>query len=146
MDMYTQFEEQVLFFYDQCPTREQIRSLSKMYKVPQKDIVALLKQHGREIPEKLKAPVKEIVPAKEEIPESVKKTVIKRIDILREDIRDHQDKANYFQGLADNYKDMVDTLKNELADHVNYLERGPFEQGNLSHGSDNMIESPQPKG
>ena len=135
MEMFTRYEEQVLFFFDQCPTREQIRSMVKMYKVPQKDIIAILKSAGREIPDKPKVPAKKEDPLDEnqnKIPECVKITVKKRIDELTEDIK--------------NYQDMLDRLTAELAAHVNYLEGRPFEQRNLSHGSVDTFESPQPKG
>ena len=135
MEMYTKYEEQVAFFFDRCPTREQIRSLAKMYSVPQADIINILKMMGREIPEKTKAPIKSagLEPVKmSKIPDCVNDTITKRISELEEDIK--------------NYQDMVNRLEAEYTAHVNFLMGVPFEQGNLSHGSDNIVESPQPKG
>lgn len=52
----TEFESQILYFYDKSPTRAQIRSLASMYGVKEDNIIDILKQHGREIPEKKRGP------------------------------------------------------------------------------------------
>lgn len=68
----------------------------------------------------------------ERVPDCVMETVIRRMDELDGQIRD--------------YKDMLSRLEAEYIAHANFIKYGPFEQRNLSHGSENMIESPQPHG
>lgn len=143
----TEFETQILHFYDKCSTRQQIRSLASMYGVQESKIIDVLKKFGREIPEKkrgpkpkgLKADVVIIdeaaAPEPESIitkmPDCVYKTIEKRMAELETDIK--------------NYQDMVNKLESEYTAHANYLMHCPFEQRNLSHScSDDKVESPQP--
>ena len=145
-----EFESQILYFYDKSPTRAQIRSLASMYGVKEDNIIDILKQHGREIPEKKRGPK----PKKEQsnsnqqvkseisnsnsdlilqMPDCVYKTIEKRMAELETDIK--------------NYQDMVNKLESEYTAHANYLMHCPFEQRNLSHScSDDKVESPQPLG
>lgn len=55
-------------------------------------------------------------------PDCVLETVMKRMDELEKDIKNHQD--------------MVNKLEAEYAAHANFLLNYPFEQRNLSQGSD----------
>ena len=143
----TEFETQILHFYDKCSTRQQIMSLASMYGVQESKIIDVLKKFGREIPEKkrgpkpkgLKADVVIIdeaaAPEPESIitkmPDCVYKTIEKRMAELETDIK--------------NYQDMVNKLEAEYTAHANYLMHCPFEQRNLSHScSDDKVESPQP--
>lgn len=52
----TEFESQILYFFDKSPTSAQIKSLASMYGVSENKIIDILRQHGREIPEKKKGP------------------------------------------------------------------------------------------
>lgn len=143
----TEFETQILHFYDKCSTRQQIMSLASMYGVQESKIIDVLRKFGREIPEKkrgpkpkgLKADVVIIdeaaAPEPESIitkmPDCVYKTIEKRMAELETDIK--------------NYQDMVNKLEAEYTAHANYLMHCPFEQRNLSHScSDDKVESPQP--
>ena len=154
------FENQVLEFFDKCPTRQQIRSLAMMYAVPESKIIEILERNDRECPTKKRGPKPkakglkaDIViideaaapePKKETItkmPDCVAKTIEKRMHELESDIKNYQNTIR-------NYQDMIHKLEAEYTAHADYLLHGPLvEQGNLSHScSDNMIESPQPIG
>jgi ssDNA-binding Zn-finger/Zn-ribbon topoisomerase 1 len=143
----TEFESQILYFFDKSPTRAQIRSLASMYGVKEDNIIDILKQYGREIPEKKRGPkpkVKTEHPKAEEreliikMPDCVANTIEKRMHELEADIKNYQEAIN-------NYQDMVNRLEAEYKAHADYLLNCPFEQRNLSQScSDNMIESPQP--
>ena len=141
------FESQILYFFDKSPTRAQIRSLASMYGVKENQIIYILKHHGREIPEKKRGPKPKgtkadvviideaVTPEPESIitkmPDCVYKTIEKRMAELETDIK--------------NYQDMVNKLEAEYTAHANYLMHCPFEQRNLSHScSDDKVESPQP--
>ena len=144
----TEFETQILHFYDKCSTRQQIRSLASMYGVQESKIIDVLKQFGREIPEKKRGPkpkgtkadiviIDEAAAPEPEkaiitkMPDCVYKTIEKRMAELETDIK--------------NYQDMVNKLESEYTAHANYLMHCPFEQRNLSHScSDDKVESPQP--
>lgn len=143
----TEFETQILHFYDKCSTRQQIRSLASMYGVQESKIIDVLKRFGREIPEKKRGPKPKgtkadvviideaVTPEPESIitkmPDCVYKTIEKRMAELETDIK--------------NYQDMVNKLEAEYTAHANYLMHCPFEQRNLSHScSDDKVESPQP--
>ena len=144
----TEFETQILHFYDKCSTRQQIRSLASMYGVQESKIIDVLKRFGREIPEKKRGPkpkgtkadvviIDEAVNPEPEkaiitkMPDCVYKTIEKRMAELKTDIK--------------NYQDMVNKLEAEYTAHANYLMHCPFEQRNLSHScSDDKVESPQP--
>ena len=144
----TEFETQILHFYDKCSTRQQIRSLASMYGVQESKIIDVLKQFGREIPEKKRGPkpkgtkadvviIDEAAAPEPEkaiitkMPDCVYKTIEKRMAELETDIK--------------NYQDMVNKLEAEYTAHANYLMHCPFEQRNLSHScSDDKVESPQP--
>ena len=148
----TEFESQILYFFDKSPTRAQIRSLASMYGVKEENIIDILKQHGREIPEKKRGPKPKAKGTNADVviideaavpeppdgvvtkmPDCVYKTIVKRMDELETDIK--------------NYTDMVNRLEAEYAAHANYLMHCPFEQRNLSHScSDDKVESPQPLG
>lgn len=146
----TDFETQILHFYDKCSTRQQIRSLASMYGVQESKIIDVLKQFGREIPEKKRGPkpkgtkanvviIDEAAAPEPEkaiitkMPDCVYKTIEKRMAELETDIK--------------NYQDMVNKLESEYTAHANYLMHCPFEQRNLSHScSDDKVESPQPLG
>lgn len=146
----TDFETQILHFYDKCSSRQQIRSLASMYGVQESKIIDVLKHYGREIPEKKRGPKPKTEQSnsnqqvKSEIsnsnadlvmqmPDCVYKTIEKRMAELEEDIK--------------NYTDMVNRLESEYKAHANYLMHCPFEQRNLSHScSDDKVESPQPLG
>ena len=142
----TEFESQILFFFDKSPTRAQIRSLASMYGVKEDNIIDILKQHGREIPEKKRGPrpkAKTEQPKAEEreliikMPDCVANTIEKRMHELEADIKNYQEAIN-------NYQDMVNRLEAEYKAHADYLLNCPFEQRNLSQScSDNMVESPQ---
>lgn len=138
----SEFEKQILDFFDKCPTRDQIRSLSLMYAVPEATIIGLLERSGREIPAKKRGPKpkiskeceKELRTSIEEpvlqIPTCVMETIEKRMHELETDIKNHQD--------------MVRILEAEYKAHANFLLQSPFEQRNLSHScSDDKVESPQ---
>ena len=144
------FESQILYFYDKSPTRAQIRGLAGMYGVSEEKITDILKKNGREIPEKKRGPkpkgtkadvviIDEAASNESEkniiskMPDCVYKTIEKRMFELEEDIK--------------NYTDMVNKLEAEYTAHANYLMHCPFEQRNLSHScSDDKVESPQPLG
>ena len=143
----TEFETQILHFYDKCSTRQQIRSLASMYGVQESKIIDVLKKFGREIPEKKRGPKPKGLKADDVIideaaapepesiitkmPDCVYKTIEKRMAELETDIK--------------NYQDMVNKLEAEYTAHANYLMHCPFEQRNLSHScSDDKVESPQP--
>lgn len=144
----TEFETQILHFYDKCSTRQQIRSLASMYGVQESKIIDVLKRFGREIPEKKRGPkpkgtkadvviIDEAAAPEPEkaiitkMPDCVYKTIEKRMAELKTDIK--------------NYQDMVNKLEAEYTAHANYLMHCPFEQRNLSHScSDDKVESPQP--
>ena len=136
------FESQILFFYDKSSTRAQIRGLAGMYGVSEDKIIDVLKKNGREIPEKKKGPkpkteVKNVESKKEDVkseilpmPECVVQTIEKRMAELDADIK--------------NYQDMVNRLEAEYSAHAKFLLSCPFEQRNLSHScSDDNVESPQ---
>ena len=143
----TEFETQILHFYDKCSTRQQIRSLASMYGVQESKIIDVLKQFGREIPEKKRGPkpkgtkadvviIDEAAAPEPEkaiitkMPDCVYKTIEKRMAELETDIK--------------NYQDMVNKLEAEYTAHANYLMHCPIEQRNLSHScSDDNVESPQ---
>ena len=143
----TEFESQILYFFDKSPTRAQIRSLASMYGVSENSILDILEKYGREIPEKKRGPkpkVKTEQPKAEEreliikMPDCVANTIEKRMHELEADIKNYQEAIN-------NYKDMVNRLEAEYKAHADYLLNCPFEQRNLSQScSDNMVESPQP--
>lgn len=144
----TEFETQILHFYDKCSTRQQIMSLASMYGVQESKIIDVLKKFGREIPEKKRGPkpkglkadvviIDEAAAPEPEkaiitkMPDCVYKTIEKRMAELETDIK--------------NYQDMVNKLEAEYTAHANYLMHCPFEQRNLSHScSDDKVESPQP--
>ena len=143
------FESQILYFYDKSPTRAQIRGLAGMYGVSEEKITDILKKNGREIPEKkrgpkLKGTKADVVIIDEatapesknndepvlQIPSCVMETIEKRMHELETDIKNHQD--------------MVRILEAEYKAHANFLLQSPFEQRNLSHScSDDKVESPQ---
>ena len=136
------FENQVLMFFDKCPTRDQIRSLSLMYAVPEETIIKFLEKNGREVPAKKRGPKPKISKECEkeprtsidepvlQIPTCVMETIEKRMNELETDIK--------------NYQDMVNRLEAEYKAHANFLLQSPFEQRNLSHScSDDKVESPQ---
>ena len=145
------FESQILYFYDKSSTRAQIRGLAGMYGVSEDKIIDVLKKNGREIPEKKRGPkpkakgtnadvvIIDEATAPEsknndepvlQIPTCVMETIEKRMHELETDIKNHQD--------------MVRILEAEYKAHANFLLQSPFEQRNLSHScSDDKIESPQ---
>ena len=145
----TEFESQILYFFDKSPTSAQIRSLASMYGVSENKIIDILRQHGREIPEKKRGPkpkVKTEQPKAEEreliikMPDCVANTIEKRMHELEADIKNYQEAIN-------NYKDMVNRLEAEYKAHADYLLNCPFEQRDLSqNGSVDTVESPQPVG
>lgn len=65
-------------------------------------------------------------------PDCVCQTIIKRMEELNEEISDCER--------------LLNTLKSEYIAHANFIKNGPFERRNLSRGSENTIESPQPSG
>lgn len=142
----TEFESQILYFFDKSPTRTQIRSLASMYGVPEDKVIAILKQFGREIPEKKRGPrpkAKTEQPKAEEreliikMPDCVANTIEKRMHELEADIKNYQTAIS-------NYQDMVHQLEAEYKAHADYLLNCPFEQRNLSQScSDDKVESPQ---
>lgn len=157
----SEFERQVVNFFDKCPTRNQIRSLALMYSVPEAQIIDVLKAFNREIPPKEKRPQpkckglkadlviidenatkkpKSVIKKAEtiiKIPDCVIVTIEKRMHELENDIKNYQNTIK-------NYQDMVQKLESEYKAHADYLMHCPFEQGNLSHScSDDKAESPQ---
>lgn len=63
-------------------------------------------------------------------PDCVCQTIIRRMEELNNEISDCKELLN----------------KLEYTAHANFIMNGPFERRDLSHGSDNTIESPQPSG
>lgn len=150
------FDSQILYFYDKSPTKAQIRGLAGMYGVSEDKIIDVLNKNGREIPEKQTRKAKcrpsqaenvknesqisnENVKSENkilngepvfQIPTCVMETIEKRMHELETDIKNHQD--------------MVRILEAEYKAHANFLLQSPFEQRNLSHScSDDKVESPQ---
>lgn len=65
-------------------------------------------------------------------PDCVCQTIIRRMEELNNEISD--------------CKELLNKLESEYTAHANFIMNGPFERRDLSHGSDNTIESPQPSG
>ena len=65
-------------------------------------------------------------------PDCVCKTIIKRMEELNQEISDCEE--------------LLSKLKSEYTAHANFIMNGPFEHRDLSHSSENTIESPQPHG
>lgn len=76
-----------------------------------------------------------LVSVNEEInkaPDCVYQTIIKRMEQLNEEISDCEE--------------LLSRLKAEYTAHANFIMNGPFEHRDLSHSSENTIESPPPHG
>lgn len=65
-------------------------------------------------------------------PDCVCQTIIRRMEELNNEISD--------------CKELLNKLESEYTAHANFIMNGPFERRDLSHCSDNTIESPQPSG
>ena len=115
----TDYEQQILDFYDLNPSRQQITSLAKMYKDSEDNIKQILQSYGRVIPLADKKPrIKTVTKEEPEMeklisetlpmPEYVKEILMDKMDELEVEIRILEDELDAYK---QKYKTLADYIK-----------------------------------